>query len=339
VGFGYAVYFTERATNRVLRWDPDSGDVDVVAGGTPTTEPGQSLSDPYGLAFSGSDLLISDKHHHRICSVRSGRLHPLELKDVDRHRAIKSDSPRFFDPSILASPTTLVSEPGGSVVCTFFDDHTIYRIHADGRLELLLGVVRNTPHRKGELQETIPCMQARGTPLRGPTGIVEKRDGTLFFVERDVQVVREYYPDRGIRSIFSISQLGRWYKSSAAPESGDTSSYHPVSPTSLALDLDERLHVCDPMHLSVLRVDLKDGTFQRVHLSKRSAEDYVDKGPLAIVFGPDGTAWLSDSAAGSIRAFDVDKRGTWSPRDAELSSVLGEVLKLSAGGMGLVVGK
>jgi hypothetical protein len=30
--FGYKVYFTERRRNRVISWDPDHGDTQVVAG-------------------------------------------------------------------------------------------------------------------------------------------------------------------------------------------------------------------------------------------------------------------------------------------------------------------
>lgn len=334
MAFGYSVYFTDRRKKRVVRWQPDSGDVEILAEASPL----HGLSEPYGLAFSGSDLLVADKFHHRICRIRKGKLEPVEFRVVDNHRVRKPDSPVFFDPHQLPCPTSLFGEASGSVLCTFFEDHTIYRIFPDGRLELILGVVRNVPYLKDEPREAVPSGKAEKTPLWGPTGVVERSDGTLFFVERDAQIVREYHRERGMRSVFTLSQRARWQGALEAPMEGSTHEYHPVSPCTLSLDREGRLHVCDTVHASVLRVDPWNCSFSRVHLSRRKPQVYVDRGPLAAAFGPDGTVWLADSAAGSIRAYAVKPDGDWTPLEHELQIVQREPLDLPSGGMGLVVG-
>lgn len=337
MGFGYALYFSDRVKQRVVRWDPDSGDVDIVANTRTGADPSRMSSDPYGLTFSGGELVVSDKINSRISRIKAKRLEHIALKDPDKHRARKPESPTFYDPNRLASPTSLFGEPSGSVLCAFYDDNTIYRIHKDGRLELVLGKVQNTHFLRGEPLENVPASEARTTPLRGPMGVLERSDGTIFFVERDSQIVREYHPSRGLKSVFSFSQLGRWYEAPEAPPEGSLQEYHPVAPNSLALDREENLHLCDNIHASVLRIDLVTRRFKRCHLSHRKPNVYIDRGPLALAFGPDGTAWLADSAAESIQAYAVDKQGRWTPRDVRLTSVQNERLSFRPGGMGFLV--
>jgi sugar lactone lactonase YvrE len=336
MSFGYAVYFTERARNRVVRWDPDTGDADVVAG--ESRDPEGQLSDPYGLTFSGGDLVVADKFHHRLCRVRGKSLRHWPLTDPDRHRARRVDSPAYYNPDELLCPTSLFGESSGAVLCTFFEDHTIYRIYPDGRLELVLGVVRNVPHLKDEPRSVIPAEEARQTPLWGPTGVVERADGTIFFVERDSQIVREYHPDRGLRAVFDFAQRGRSQEASESPLEGSVQDYSPPSPCSLGLDGEGRLYVCDPVHSCVLRLDHAGKTFRRVVMQVRNPDAYIDRGPVALAFGPDGTAWLADSSSQSIQAYDPGGEGEWTPRPGKLTSVAGEALVLAVGGMGLVMG-
>src|SRR5690242_7970700 len=147
MAFGYGVYFTERDRNRVIRWDPDRNTTEVLAGEPRCGDAGQELNDPYSLAF-GRDgvLLIADKLNHRICRLVQGRLEVLATKDTDGHRQRTPDSPAYHSPDQPKSPSSMLVEEDGSILCTYFDDHTIYRIHPGGRLELVLGRVPNRPY-------------------------------------------------------------------------------------------------------------------------------------------------------------------------------------------------
>src|SRR5262245_10980186 len=164
MAFGYAVYFTERARNRVIRWEPDTGHVDVVAGDPANGDLSQKLRDPYGLTFDKKGtLLIADKLNNRICRLRNGKLEAIPLRDTDGHRERKVGSRRSYSPELLC-PTGLFIEKEGSLLCSFSDDYTVYRIQPDGRLELVLGVTRNRNYHFTHTQERVSPAQVRDTP-------------------------------------------------------------------------------------------------------------------------------------------------------------------------------
>lgn len=336
MAFGYAVYFTERLKNRVVRWDPDSGDVDVAAGEPADGDPSQTLKDPYGLAFDlDGNLLIADKLHHRVVRLKDGRLDPLAFRDVSGHRARLPISPRSYEPTLIC-PTGLVVEPSGAVLCTFADDYTIYRIFADGALELVLGMVRNRRYYFGEPRETVPPPEAAGTPICAPTGIVRRADGTIFFIERQPQLVREYHPSRGLRSVFSLSQRHAFALELAAPEAATVQTYHPSHPGGLALDGAGNLYVTDVRHGSVVRVD-ETGQVRKV-AECRSRLSRTPAGIAALAFGPDGTAWVLDGGAQAVLAYEQTPSGRWRSAGPALNRIRGEPLALPEAGSGIVTG-
>ncbi len=336
MGFGYAIYFPERPRNRVVRWDPDSGDVDIVAGEPKDGDPTQILVDPYGVTFDKDrTLIVSDKY--RLCRLRKGRLETIQLRDVDGHRARTKDSDPMYDPSRLYCPTTVIREKEGSLVCTFSEDRTIYRIHADGRLELILGRVKNRPCAIRAPREYVPPEEALNVPLDDPTGVVKKADGTFYFIERQPQIVRRYHPREGLRSLFPLSMSDRWVRRHEAPERGSINDYHPAFPASLALDADDYLYVCDPIHSGVLRIDEDAGAFHRVIRVAHGI--FFDRGPVALAFGADGTAWVMDSMSGGLQAYGLKSKTSWSPLDSRLTQIRGVPMRFTPGGMGMVVDK
>jgi len=339
VSFGYALYFVERTKNRVVRWDPDRGDVRIVAGAADPGDASQLLQEPYGLAFDAvGNLLISDKLNHRICRLRNGRLEALPMTDRDGHRNIRRDSPRGYIPNQLHSPTSLAIEKDGAVLCSFYDDKTIYRIHPDGRLELLLGIVPNRPYFHDLPKQSVPVEDVRSHPLGSPTSLVARSDGTLFFVERQTQVVREFHEKRGFRGVFAISAMSEWFHKTEAPETGMLDSYHPVSPVSLALDQDETLYLCDNLHGCILKLNVEKGTFNRVLFVRRKPRSLPDVGPIGVAFGPDGTPWVVNTEGQEIRAHSISEDGMWVPASASLGRIEGEELQLSSGGLGVIAG-
>jgi len=337
VSFGYRIYFVDRVRNRVVRWNPDTGETMTIAGGSVAADASQMLQEPYGLALDPTgNLLISDKLNHRICRLRKGRLEAIAMRDTDGHRAVRPDTPALFHPDRVHSPTSMVVEKAGSILCAFFDDQTIYRIHVDGRLELVLGIVPNRPYFHNRPRQHIPPEEIREEPIGSPVALVARSDGTLFFVERRTQVVREFHPKRGLRSLFSLSHMAKWFQQTEAPASGRLDAYHPVSPTSLALDAKENLYLCDNCHGSVLRLEPEKGTFQRVLFVPRGARKVQDTGPVAVAFGPDGTPWVARTDTQELRAHSIAADGTWLPASATLDRIQGEPLRLGSGGMGMI---
>lgn len=337
MAYGYAVYFTERKKGRVVRWDPDSAEVDVVAGEPKDGEPSQKLSEPYGLVFDQDGfLLIADKLNDRIVRLKNGRLDPIPVVDVDGHRAPLPDTFRGYSPNPIC-PTGLFAERLGNILCSFADDYTVYRIHRNSRLEHLLGIVKNRNYHFTGTREVVSAKDVRDTPIEVPVGIVSRSDGTIYFIERVPQIVREFHPLRGLKCVFPLSRAFEWSRKSKAPDRAQIQDYHPGIPSSLALDLSENLFLTDILHGCVMRIDLAAKEVRKVLQMWQDGESKAG-GPAALAFGPDGTAWVLDSAAHTVRAFSPTSRGPWKERPVRLDSIKGEPLELPISGSGIALG-
>lgn len=338
MGFGYAVYFTERLKNRVIRWEPDSGDVQVVAGRPNERGNDQCLSEPYGLAIdTNGTLLIADKKQHRVCQVINGHLTPIDFVDPHRHRARRPGLRRTYSETRPHCPTALFMEPSGSFLCTFSDEHTIYRIHSDGRLELVLGIPPNRHFMFMGYDQTVPAQQVGGTPLMMPTGIVELKDGTIFFIERMVQAIRKYVPGGELSGVFPMDKHEDFAFRADVPDRLAIEDYHPAHPGSLALDSDDVLYLSESQHGCVLKVDFKSGDVLKVIQASRPGKT-PGAGPAAMEFGPDGTAWVLNTTAGAVEAFAPSAKGVWKPTGVRLTQIEGKDLSLPDTGSGLVLG-
>jgi sugar lactone lactonase YvrE len=339
MSFGYALYFTERSRNRVIRWDPDSGDTDIVAGEPADGKPDQLLSDPYGLAFDRQGTLhVSDKLHHRICKVAGGTVKAVSLKDSKGSRSPKPGRDLPFNPN-PSSPTGLFAEASGSLLCTFVDDYTIYRIWPDGDLELVLGIPPNRTYLFGRLQENVPPPSVLDAPIHGPTAVVKRADGTIFFVERMTQALRQYHPSSGIRCVFPHSLFPDFNRRRTAPDRASTQEYHPAFPSALALDAQDVLYMADIRHGCVLRIDpAPEGEVRKV-VEVPPPTEQGPSGISALAFGPDRTAWIVNSRDGAIEAYEPTDQGLWKDLGIRLSSVRGSRLAVKSAGSGIAVGK
>jgi hypothetical protein len=338
MGFGYAVYFTERSKHRVVRWDPDTGDVDIAAGEPADGDPDQTLSQPYGLAFDrGGSLHIADKAHHRICKLSGGRLKSLALSDPQGTRRRRPDSPLGYDP-LLQCPTALFMEEDGSFLCSFADDNTIYRVHKDQSLELVLGVPPNRNILFMWHPKPIPPTKISESPLRIPTGVVKRKDGTIFFIERVPQVVRAYHPDTGLRCLFPHELHWEYSQRSQAPDLAFIGRYHPSYPGSLALDSQEVLHMTEVRHACVFRIDVATGEMRKVIQLERS-KDRILVGVAGLAFGPDGTAWIMNTVSGSVQGFEPTAEGYWKDMGIRLTQIRGVAIKIPDAGSGLALGR
>ena len=338
MGFGYAVYFIERKKDRVIRWDPDSGDVEVVAGEPNPRIADQSLSEPYGLAIDpAGSLLIADKHHHRICRVVNGRLQNIVLSDPTGSRKRRAGGKSFYSETRPYCPTSLFMEPAGSFLCTFSYENSIYRIHKDGSLEQLLGLPPYRQYMRRNYEPKVAAQDVLRVPLWMPTSIVEKKDGSLFFIERLVNTIRIFEPKLGLSCLFPWARKEDYAMRSEAPDRVAIQDYHPAHPGSLALDADDVLYIAEAQHGCVLKVDDRSGEVVKViDLSK--PVNVPKAGPAAIAFGPDGTAWVVNTSGRSVEAYAPTAQGLWKPMGTRLTQVRGVNLRLPPTGSGLVLG-
>ena len=304
--FGYKIYFTERPKNRVMCWDPDSDDLTVVAGEPADGAKDQLLEEPYGLALAhDGSLLVTDKHHNRICRIRGERLEPMATRDASGSRARLKE--RYRD--MPATPTSMWPMPDGTLLCTYCDDGTIYRIQRDGSLELFLGKPRDGTFAISGCRAVVPPEDVPGTPVVFPTDIVARDDGTVFFIERGYEVVREYHPQRGLRSISATDRRKQWSMRGTVPDSIPLAEFQPVYPTSLALDSEGRLFIADSGVRCVLRIN-EDKTASCVMRSPKP-EKPVGGGPAGITFGPDGVLWVLDTSHGTLQGLSSSGGDGW----------------------------
>jgi hypothetical protein len=303
VGFGYKVYFSERPKNRVVCWNPDTTQAEVVAGEPADGDPSQKLSEPYGLELNSADeLLIADKMKHRICRLVKGRLEPLAVSDLDGHRK----GVRGRAPNELWCPTSLLREKNGTLLCAYSEDHTIYRIHPDGKLELVLGIPPNRHYNFEGCQASFNPQQIQNAPIRMPTGLAKGKDGTLYFIERGYQVVREYHPKFGLRSLFPLGNTQKM-RGCALPETVSAQEFYPSCPTGLLIDQKNRLFLADYALGAVYALDLASRKLQLVWQTPERATG----GPAGITFGPDGVLWILDAAGKIVRGLVEQSQNKW----------------------------
>jgi len=62
-------------------------------------------------------------------------------------------------------------------------------------------------------------------------------------------------------------------------------------------------------------------------------------GIAAMTFGSDGTAWLMNSAEGTIEAYAPTPQGRWRSLGVRLTQIRGEDLLLPYAGSGMVTGR
>lgn len=334
MGFGYNLYFTERSKNRVICWNPDQGTTKVVAGdGATGPAEDQRLHDPYGLAVDTSGhVLIADKLRHRVMRL-TNRLDVCQTQDRDGHRRDRPDTPAHQKNRIPWCPTGLFVERSGSVLCSFSDDHTIYRLHPDGHMELILGIPPNRPQIVGTCPTFVPQAHIRDAMIWGPTTLVSTDKGVIYFIERGYQTVREYTPGQGLRTLFPPQKYVTFRDRPIAPNAGRLEDFHPTYPSGLALDGAGALYLADATQRTVMRLDVAAGTFTTVAEIPVSAGPRG--GPAAITFGPDGTAWMLESRSGSVRAYRAPANGPWQAMPTVLSARGSESLTVNVAGAGL----
>jgi hypothetical protein len=328
VPYNYCIYFTERPRNRLIRWNPDLDIAEVVIGES-SEDSDQLLCDPYGITFFQSSLYVTDKKHHRICKVEKNRLKELSLLDVDGHRAPIPGVNVLAPRSHLCSPAGIFAEKD-ALLCAFSDDRTIYRIHSDGRLTHVLGILPNRPYAITEINEEVLPKDVANLPLYGPTAVVSREDQTIFFIERGYQTLRMYQPGSTLRCVFPYENYERFKGEKSSPKTSELCEYHPAYPSALAF-LASKLYMADIVHRSIVEIDFKSEqvrTVLQVHSPGHG-------GPAGLTFGPDGTAWVIDTSTMTVQGFKSSAGGEWVPTGNVLTEIAGSPLTFFPAGAGI----
>ncbi len=311
MAFGYGVYFTQKHKNQVVRFDPDSDECTVIVSDSEDETTDENLNKPYGLAMGPNNVLyIADKLNHRLCKVNAqGEFCQFDTHDTTGHRKPKIKKQEHFP----RTPTGIAVETSGDLICSYCDEHTIYRVKQDGELELLLGTAPGNHFTFRGLRNHVPLEELSDFPIYMPTALTASGDSGIYFIERGYEAVRRYHPDEGLSTVFCGDVC-----SNNLPDSSDEidlSVFTPAHPTGLAVDSEGRLFVSDGMTGSVVRVDFSSNTFKVI---LPSSDRCGNSSPIAI--GNDGTLWILSLKNNSLCGYTEDGNGYWVSNGKEITT-------------------
>ena len=208
-------------------------------------------------------------------------------------------------------------------------------MHPDGKLELVLGISPSKHYTFSNFNEHVFVEEVANTPIYMPAHVVAAKDGTIYFIERGYQAVREYHPKRGLHCMFPRALRSKFEKE-GPPEETTTQSYYPPYPMGLAISGDT-LYLGDAWHLCVYEINLRT---KQMKLAMKTSPDvrHKKKGPVALTIGPKNTLWVLDSGENCVCGFQKNKEGQWQRLKTSLA-VQEWQAGCASGGMGIVCSK
>jgi hypothetical protein len=331
--FGYQIYFSERYKNRVNCWNPDAGTARVVAGdGSTGTGADQKLLSPYGLAIDTSGhLLIADKLGHRIVKL-TNRIERIASRDIEKKR-MHHCTPLIDNPR---SPTGIMAQRNGTLLVAFCDDLTLYRIHANGNLELIAGLPPSKVSVFSGFRKNIPAEECHKVPIYKPTSITQSENGTYYFIERGYGAIRSYHPNRGMNTLFDPRLAKTFRLLSSVPAITSCDEYWPCHPTSLIIGPDNLLYLSDARHRSIWQIDPDSRSMKQIFVTS-GLNGRPFGGPAALAFGPDGTLWILDYGIGRVIGIRPDNP-SWRLVQSNCSTIYESISCVANEGAGLACG-
>ena len=323
MAFSYKVYFTERSKHRIVCLDPNSGHCEIIAGEAGNGDLRQKLHQPYGLAVNREhELFVADKLGDRIAKIKNGQIIPVELAtDGTSGNLVKH----------LKGPAGLCVESAtGDMLCSYSHSHCICRLKTNGRVELVVG--RSPEHRYffTGFRDNAGAKDVSEFPIRHPAALVAHPNGTIFFAERGYQTLREFHPERGIKSIFGTPASDLQTPRVKFPEEMPFDAFKPKYPIGLALDLQNELYLSDAKWGIVVHIDFAAQVVRRVITSQSEG------GPAAIAFAPDGVLWILNNAEGCVQAYTRIGSRWEKLSEKSFSTSVDEVRRISNEGAGIV---
>ena len=227
--------------------------------------PESELGEPYGIAFKGDEIFVSDGAAGKIWKISGGTVTEFAA-DLD-------------------TPSGIAFEANGDLIVADSGSHTIKRITAAGTLTTIAGADGRPGY-----------VDLSGSLFMGPVGIAVAPSGDIYIADTYNDRIRKIYRENG--EVITLSGSRRGFADGSGPNSKfDT-------PLGLAM-WGERLLVADAANARIRVVEpdgtawtlagtgeskLQDGTL--------SSASFV--GPTAIAVAPDGVIYVADGNA--IRA-------------------------------------
>ena len=171
------------------------------------------------------------------------------------------------------------------------------------------------------------------TPIHIPTSVVEKEDGTIFFIERGYQTVRKYQPEKGFYSIFPLSLSKKFQNTKEVLAKTNMDEYCTVFPTALAIE-GNTLFLADGQHRCVYEIELESKEMTLVMKTNPNAKKY-GTGPAGIAMGKDKTLWVLDIAGNCMQGFQKKEDKLWKKVDMEFTFPQTQTL-CGVGGTGMI---
>jgi hypothetical protein len=316
------IFLAERARNRVV-FLPDSGDPACIV-------LDRGLNDPYGLTLTPDGrLIIADKMHHRLLVVGE------DIRLVKTHdRANRRESPFSRKRNFPWCPTSIWVEPAGTWLVSYSEDHAIYRIHADGGLELIVGIHSGQHIRYSGCREYVPPAEVHQVALQQPTSVVQMADGSVVFIERRFQIIRNYHPVKGSFCLFPVVNQEAWehhrLKGTYLPEKVLVTNYHPTYPTALSVTPEGTLIIADGAQRCIW--EIQDEYLCCIYRSRGEGRG----GPAALCWGLDDVLWIFDYSDASLTGLQWSGPGRWQQRHIRES--VASVQSRSSEGAGIAWG-
>ncbi|MCC9604485.1 hypothetical protein LOC68_27805 [Blastopirellula sp. JC732] len=311
VGPDGALYIAEVENHRVLRLDPKSKQITVVAG---TGEPGiagdgglateAQLIEPYELRFDADDnLYIVDMKGNNVRRV-SSKTKKIETLAGTGKAGFSGDGGPATKAQ-LSQPHSIVVDPAGeNLYIADIANHRIRHVNLKtGIIDTLAGNGQKSLPSEGLLDATKPLIGPRALFLDGDTLWIALREGH--------SVWRLDLPTKQLTHVAGDGKAG------FAGDGGPAKTARFNGPKGIALGPNHDLFVVDTENQTIRRIDLDNATVSTVAGQGPKARGGAGDGgsateaemdrPHGVCVGADGTVYIGDTNNHRVRIVEPKK--------------------------------
>jgi streptogramin lyase len=288
--------------NHVIRKITSDGVITTVAGtgqsgysgdGGPATQ--ALLNDPYEVRFDKSgNLFFCERLNHVIRKIYAKTQIITTIAGTGKPGFSGDGGPATQ--ATFKEPHSIQFGPDGSLYICDIGNHRIRKIEAS------TGIV-TTFAGTGEKKPTPDGAKITGTPLSGPRAIDFDRDGNLWLVLREGNVVLEF--DLKSKTIHRIAGTG---KKGFIGDEGDARTATLNGPKGISVGPDGAVYIADTENHAIRRIDPRTRKIELVAGTgqKGDGPDGAPKGcklarPHGIFVDQDGAIYIGDTESNRVR--------------------------------------